>query len=213
MVEVSVADDERPDRLRVDLAQFDVIEQGLGRVAEVQHHRMLCTAALRLHEQRQAPLVVYRAPVVVVARRRLDLDAAHRSRPQEQIVRPVDQHAHRNAIHHLWRDGRSVRNLDAAESPGRGRSDKRSRRFEKFPTLEHGPSHRILVEWSETGLDCPRCLDTAHRNPCRRRGGPRRRCASSVAKAFVEQGLVSKCPGRTEKSECTNVLGPLPKGI
>ena len=45
MIVVAMADDQRLDFGRVDAEQLDVVEQGLGGIAEVEHDRALPPAA------------------------------------------------------------------------------------------------------------------------------------------------------------------------
>ena len=95
VIEVAMADDQRVELARIDAGQFDIVEQSLGRIAEVEHDVALLARALRLQEQREPPLIVQAAAIVPPPRRRLDRYAVDLAGAKEGVEAAVDEDANR----------------------------------------------------------------------------------------------------------------------
>jgi len=100
VIKMAVADDQRLDPLGIGTHELHVVDQGVRRISEVDHHRALRVPGARFDVQRQAPLVMQRATIIRSARRRLDLGTIRLAWAQKQIVGAVDQHAHREPVDH-----------------------------------------------------------------------------------------------------------------
>jgi hypothetical protein len=82
---MAVTDDERFDLARIKPDDFDVVEERLRGLAEIQHHGALVITTLRLEQQREAEFVVDRAAIVSGSPKVLDRHAVGRSRWKELV--------------------------------------------------------------------------------------------------------------------------------
>ena len=118
MIEVPVADHEGVDLFGVDAQQFDVVEQALRRVAEVEHHGARFARPLRLQKQRKAPFIMQGAAIVGDGGRPLALDARDFSGAIEDIGGAIHENADREPVDGGNLDGRGAHGLHAHEGGG-----------------------------------------------------------------------------------------------
>ncbi len=99
MIAVAVAQDQAVDPARIEVEQFEVADQHLGRVAEIEQILRPGAGLRRFEVQRQAPLAG-KGRALMAGDMADMLDADHRvgGIGDEPVVSRVDQHPDREAI-------------------------------------------------------------------------------------------------------------------
>jgi len=131
MIEVPVAHDQRADLRRIHLQDFDVVEERVRAVAEIEERGALVVALLGFEQQRKAPLVMQRAAIIFRSTCTDRRHAVHFLTAQENVVGAVEQNPDGQLVHHGRRNRRRVRDFEADEVACCRNTSHRSRTFQK----------------------------------------------------------------------------------
>lgn len=163
VVVVPVAECQRVEFRRVDAGQQQVVQQCLGRVAEVDQHLARLGAARRLHVQRQSPFVLQRAPRRRTRRDReaepLHLQGADRAARLEGVVVRIGHHADRQTIddRHLRGgvDRLRLGHASAEHATGNHRSQRTGPCAKQAPPFETREVRRVVTIDGQIGHGVP----------------------------------------------------------